>query len=55
MFDKKIEDKNVELIAMKENIASYINMKQSQRGTFALAFEINNTNVSMINEAMVSG
>lgn len=38
---------------LKHNISGYINLKSNLKGVISLAIEINESNFSMINEAMV--
>ena len=53
-FERKLGEKQQELMVYTENVKSYVNLRVSQRTTFSLAFELNNNNTTMINEAMVS-
>jgi len=45
--------KEQELANYKENVGTYVNLKVSQRSIFGLTLEINKTNQSLINEAMI--
>ena len=53
-FERKLGEKQQELMVYTENVKSYVNLRVSQRTTFSLAFELNNNNTTLINEAMVS-
>lgn len=45
--------KDSELVAYKENVSQYLNLRVSERNMFGLTIEISPQNESMINEAML--